>query len=146
LARFFDVTIWKGYDDSTDVRSLSLSPTDQSTHSDSRIPFYQSFFTIYRNLFERLASEENMLDNSVNYPSFGYSTWPWSSEMKKRTDADGAAREFYSVWTNFGTEKDFTWVEQWKLSEAPDRRVRRCVRCLPIHILSFLSCRILTTN
>ncbi|KAJ2914522.1 hypothetical protein MD484_g5916, partial [Candolleomyces efflorescens] len=102
LARFFDATIWKGYDDSTD-----------------------SFFTIYRNLFERLASEENMLDNSIKYPSFGYSTWPWSSEMKKRTDADGAAREFYTVWTNFGTEKDFTWVEQWKLSDAPDRRVRR---------------------
>lgn len=47
--------------------------------------------------------------------------------MKKRTDADGAAREFYSVWTNFATEKEFTWEETWRLSEAPDRRVRRAM-------------------
>ncbi|KAF6757089.1 DnaJ-domain-containing protein [Ephemerocybe angulata] len=102
LARFFDASIYKGYDDGAD-----------------------SFFTIYRNLFERLASEENMINPGAEYPSFGYSKWPWSTEMKKRTDADGAAREFYTVWTNFGSEKEFTWVEQWKLAEAPDRRVRR---------------------
>lgn len=27
---------------------------------------------------------------------------------------------------NFSTEKDFAWMDQWNLSEAPDRRVRRC--------------------
>lgn len=75
-----------------------------------------------------------MSGSDADYPSFGYSTWPWSTEMKKRIDADGAAREFYTVWSNFATEKDFGWVEQWKLSEAPDRRVRRCV-----HIFSSAS-------
>ncbi|KAJ3500639.1 hypothetical protein NMY22_g19195 [Coprinellus aureogranulatus] len=75
LARFFDVSIYKGYGDDDN-----------------------SFFTIYRNLFDRLASEENMLNPYMEYPSFGYSTWPFTTEMKKRTGADGAAREFYSVW------------------------------------------------
>jgi len=27
---------------------------------------------------------------------------------------------------NFSTEKDFSWMDQWNLAEAPDRRVRRC--------------------
>ena len=38
-----------------------------------------------------------------------------------------AARDFYTVWMNFATAKDFTWFEQWNTSEAPDRRVRRYI-------------------
>ncbi|TFK28209.1 DnaJ-domain-containing protein [Coprinopsis marcescibilis] len=102
LSRFFDASVWSNFGDDKN-----------------------GFFYIYRHLFVRIQSEEEMLDPTSEYPSFGYSTWPWSTEMKKRKNADGAAREFYTVWSNFATEKDFSWVEQWKLSEAPDRRVRR---------------------
>ncbi|KAH6913265.1 hypothetical protein BKA70DRAFT_1384180, partial [Coprinopsis sp. MPI-PUGE-AT-0042] len=102
LSRFLDASIWSGFHDGEN-----------------------GFFFIYRNLFSHLQSEEAMFGSDADFPSFGYSTWPWSTEMKKRIDADGAAREFYTVWGNFATEKDFAWVEQWKLSEAPDRRVRR---------------------
>jgi len=60
-----------------------------------------------------------------DYPSFGLSTWPWSA--LKQTGTIGA-RDFYNVWMNFTTEKDFSWMEQWNLAEAPERRVRRWVK------------------
>jgi DnaJ family protein A protein 5 len=82
---------------------------------------YQSFFTIYRNLFTRLAQEENLI-SQIEYPSFGDASWPWS--IPKSTN-EPAARNFYNAWINFVTLKDFVWMEQWNLAEAPDRRVRR---------------------
>jgi DnaJ family protein A protein 5 len=85
---------------------------------------HQSFFTIYRHLFARLASDEVQF-GQVDLPSFGDSTWPWIPPSK--AEAMSAARTFYTFWTNFVTEKDFAWQEQWNLAEAPDRRVRRCV-------------------
>ncbi|KAJ7219960.1 hypothetical protein GGX14DRAFT_584783 [Mycena pura] len=79
-----------------------------------------SFFTIYRNLFSRLQAEEALISDAP-YPSFGDSTWTWASA----TRASDGARAFYAAWTNFATAKEFAWMDQWKLSEAPDRRVRR---------------------
>lgn len=98
LARFFDATVWSDFDDSEN-----------------------GFFTIYRNLFTRLAQEENLI-SQIEYPSFGDASWPWS--IPKSTN-EPAARNFYNAWINFATLKDFIWMEQWNLAEAPDRRVRR---------------------
>ncbi|KAI0313172.1 hypothetical protein OF83DRAFT_1142529, partial [Amylostereum chailletii] len=82
------------------------------------------FFTIYRNLFERLAHDERMYAGpDLELPSFGYASWTWAVPAKDRQME--AARTFYNFWLNFTTEKDFTWVEMWNVSEAPDRRVRR---------------------
>ncbi|EGN98998.1 hypothetical protein SERLA73DRAFT_34694, partial [Serpula lacrymans var. lacrymans S7.3] len=99
LSQFFSATIWSGFDDGDD-----------------------SFFTIYRNLFGRLAQEEALVSDAV-YPSFGNSSWPWASE--KKTDTEEAARLFYYKWLNFASSKDFSWMDQWNTTEAPDRRVRR---------------------
>ena len=82
----------------------------------------QGFYTLYRNLFGRLAQEEAVI-SEIEYPSFGYSTWPWAAEAK--ADNTEAARRFYNAWLNFSSMKDFTWMEQWNTAEAPDRRVRR---------------------
>lgn len=87
----------------------------------THIHHHQSFFTIYRNLFTRLAQEENLI-SQIEYPSFGDAFWPWSTPKSTNTPA---ARNFYNAWLNFATLKDFVWTEQWNLSEAPDRRVRR---------------------
>lgn len=84
----------------------------------------QSFFTLYRNLFARLAHDEAQFVDA-DRPSFGHLAWPWVPASKG--EADTAARTFYTYWTNFATEKDFAWTEQWNLAEAPDRRVRRSV-------------------
>ncbi|KAH9028531.1 DnaJ-domain-containing protein [Lactarius hengduanensis] len=80
------------------------------------------FFTIYRNLFDRLAREER-LSNTVEFPSFGHSTWDWTAPSKERPSE--AARHFYNFWLNFTTDKEFAWSDQWNVSEAPDRQVRR---------------------
>ncbi|KAK0204621.1 DnaJ domain-containing protein [Desarmillaria ectypa] len=99
LARFFDATIWSGFAD------------DEN-----------GFFTVYRNLFNRLKAEEAMISD-IDLPSFGYSTWTWTPAHKGEDSP--AARTFYNVWINFVTNKDFSWCDQWNLTEAPDRRVRR---------------------
>lgn len=63
-----------------------------------------------------------MFDSPHNYPSFGLSTWKWSAGKQDATDNP---RDFYNAWMNFVTEKDFSWMEQWNINEAPERRVRR---------------------
>ncbi|KAJ7475665.1 hypothetical protein FB451DRAFT_1397073 [Mycena latifolia] len=97
LSRFFDSSIWSGFGDGEN-----------------------SFFTVYRSLFARLQAEEALISDA-DYPSFGYSAWTWAPATK----ATDGARTFYAAWTNFATAKDFAWTDQWNLTEAPDRRVRR---------------------
>lgn len=89
----------------------------------SRVPFNDSptgFFGILNLTFEHLAMEETAAseyDNQepVDYPPFGT-----AKDTHQTT-----ARPFYAAWTNFSTRKSFSWKEKWRLSEAPDRRVRR---------------------
>ncbi|KAG8933200.1 hypothetical protein FRC01_010546 [Tulasnella sp. 417] len=105
IMRFMDASIWKTMDD-----------------SDS------GFFTIYRNLFTRLAYEENNFnEHPVDYPSFGNSSWTWtgSGPSPDSRSPPEAARKFYNAWLSFSTAKDFVWKELWNVGEAPDRRVRR---------------------
>lgn len=84
----------------------------------------QSFFTIYGNLFTRLAQEEARWGGNADaYPAFGQATWPYIPASKEESST--AARTFYNAWINFATEKDFAWVESWEVNDAPDRRVRR---------------------
>ncbi|KAH9925541.1 uncharacterized protein B0H18DRAFT_876978 [Fomitopsis serialis] len=101
LAQFFDASIYTGYDDGPN-----------------------SFFTIYRNLFDRLVHDERQYaDASSQYPAFGDATWPWVPASKDSKDR--ATRTFYNSWMNFVTAKDFAWADAWNVNEAPDRRVRR---------------------
>ncbi|KAI0353812.1 DnaJ-domain-containing protein [Trametes cingulata] len=99
LAQFFDTGIYDGFDDGPN-----------------------SFFTIYRNLFDRLANDEKQYVDAA-LPSFGYPSWPWLPASK--AEQDQCARTFYNYWTNFVTCKEFEWADQWNVAEAPDRRVRR---------------------
>ncbi|KAF8520267.1 DnaJ domain-containing protein [Hysterangium stoloniferum] len=100
LMKFFDASNWSGFDDSD-----------------------KGFFALYRNLFLRLADEETMWDSDVPYSSFGHPNWPWTAPKGQ----EQVARNFYNQWLSFSTVKDFTWAEQYNLSEAPDRRVRRLI-------------------
>ena len=81
----------------------------------------KSFFTIYRNLFSRLAYDESLV-SGMSYPLFGNSTWSW---VATKADGDENARMFYSTWINFATSKDFSWMDRYNISDAPDRRYRR---------------------
>lgn len=89
----------------------------------SRVPFNDSptgFFGILNITFEHLSMEEAAASEynnqePINYPAFG------AANETHQT----IARPFYAAWTNFSTRKSFSWKEKWRLSEAPDRRVRR---------------------
>ena len=89
---------------------------DQIEFSDSP----SGFFGGLRIIFEKLAAEETVASerqglDSVDYPSFGYA----KDEFKN------TVRLFYVAWNSFSTRKSFSWSEQYRLSDAPDRRVRR---------------------
>ncbi|KAI8950174.1 DnaJ domain-containing protein [Xylaria longipes] len=78
-----------------------------------------SFFTILRETFDRLAEGEYAAADweglaPTEYPSFGESAAD-----------DTVAKAFYGRWSNFSTRLGFSWKDKWRLSDAPDRRVRR---------------------
>ncbi|KAI8060787.1 hypothetical protein BC940DRAFT_350378 [Gongronella butleri] len=118
LMRYFSVSEFKGFND-----------TDKG------------FYTVYRQLFHKLAAEEEDAHQSrppdddlddqdeaefVPLPSFGSSTTPFA-------DKDGYlgygayARDFYTAWCNFTTYKSFRWMDKWRLSDAPNRFARRAM-------------------
>lgn len=78
------------------------------------------FFGGLDELFKRLAKEEDVacqwqdLDYP-NYPDFG----------SKDDDYDDIVRPFYGAWTGFATRKSYSWKDGYRLSDAPDRRIRR---------------------
>ncbi|KAJ8096505.1 DnaJ domain-containing protein [Lipomyces tetrasporus] len=76
------------------------------------------FFTIARKVFEQLAEEETDADDSsIRLPGFGDSRSSWADETKY----------FYAAWNGFSTKKSFDWFDQYRLADAPDRRVRRAM-------------------
>lgn len=78
------------------------------------------FFGGLRDFFEKLAKEEEIactwegLD-VVEYPPFGH----------KEDDYQEVVRPFYAAWNGFATRKTYSWRDAYRLSDAPDRRVRR---------------------
>lgn len=78
------------------------------------------FFGGLHDFFKQLAKEEDIacqwqdLDYQ-DYPEFG----------TKEDDYEDIVRPFYSVWSSFSTKKSYSWKDQYRLSDAPDRRIRR---------------------
>lgn len=78
------------------------------------------FFGILNVFFEKLAAEEVAAaewDGAevIEYPPFGRAT----------DDYDPVAKLFYRTWSSFSTKKSFSWRDKYRLSDAPDRYVRR---------------------
>ncbi|OLN87739.1 DnaJ subfamily C member 21 [Colletotrichum chlorophyti] len=78
------------------------------------------FFGIAKATFDHLADEEIAAGEYAqgdipDYPSFGSST----------DNYEDIAKPFYSGWASFSTRKTFSWKDKYRLSDAPDRRVRR---------------------
>ncbi|KAL8785939.1 MAG: hypothetical protein Q9213_003088 [Squamulea squamosa] len=79
-----------------------------------------SFYGTLRSTFDTLAKEEELACewqdmDPLSYPSFG----------NANDDYDSDVRSFYAAWSSFATKKDFAWVDIYRYSDAPDRRVRR---------------------
>lgn len=86
----------------------------------SNVPFNDSptgFFGVLDATFAKLAAEEAEWSgfDPVDYPPFG----------NANDDHTSTARPFYAAWSNFSTKKSFSWKDKWRLTDAPDRAVRR---------------------
>lgn len=100
LESFFSPTLWVGYGDDENGTG---------------------FYSLFRNLFDRLANEERVHGSDIEYPGFGRPDWPWSSPDKSE---EKVTKVFYAAWSNFSTAKDFSWLD-FSATNAPDRRTRR---------------------
>lgn len=101
---------------SSGITSLVMNFNPHMEFSDSP----SGFFGGLRDIFDQIATDEGIAcrwDGSepVDYPSFG----------AKQDSYEEVVRPFYAVWTSFSTKKSFAWMDKYKLSEAPDRRIRR---------------------
>ena len=76
---------------------------------------------MYGNLFATLDKQEQAAslatgkERFVPAPPFGASDADWD-----------AVHAFYKHWGGFGTLKTFAWADEYNLSEADNRKVRRC--------------------
>ncbi|KAF9101395.1 hypothetical protein BGX27_011496 [Mortierella sp. AM989] len=108
LMKYFSSSVYKGFQDNN-----------------------TGFYAVYRNLFDKLAEEEaeavandryeESTGADVHYPSFGCSTTPYDD------NSDSDVKQFYNAWLTFSSQKSFSWCDKYRLSEAPDRRVRRAM-------------------
>ncbi|KAI1496033.1 DnaJ-domain-containing protein [Biscogniauxia marginata] len=109
--RYYDVRLTTVDDIYTLIGRFSKAvPLDDSPNS---------FFTILQDTFDQLAQGEQAASDwdglsPVQYPPFGSSK-----------DDEKVAKSFYSLWMNFSTRLSFAWKDKWRLSDAPDRRIRR---------------------
>lgn len=85
------------------------------------------FYTIYRNLFDRLRQqEETAVQEDWDLGARETATLPpWTTFGNSQTKDFSLLRDFYAYWTNFATRLSFSWVDQYRFSDAPNRRVRR---------------------
>ncbi|KAK3322082.1 hypothetical protein B0H66DRAFT_601558 [Apodospora peruviana] len=89
----------------------------------SSVPMNDSpsgFFGILNAFFDQLAAEEAAACEwdgitPTDYPPFGQTMDQYES----------VAKPFYNVWSSFSTKKSFSWKDRYRLSDAPDRRIRR---------------------
>ncbi|KAI6208175.1 hypothetical protein M3Y96_00087000 [Aphelenchoides besseyi] len=102
------------------------SPEEKKDTGINLYPFFQkcyrgfgddqdSFFTVYRNLFDKLASEEfpyfDEDEEPPHIPSFGTAI----------SDYDQVVGPFYDYWTSFSTLRSFAWLDRYDLRQADDR-------------------------
>jgi len=75
-----------------------------------------------RTLFATLDREEEAAAREAReeyYPLPGFGD--------SNSDSKSEVRQFYSAWMSFSTLKSFSWKDQWKYSDAPDRRIKRAM-------------------
>ncbi|KAL8243933.1 hypothetical protein R6Q59_010191 [Mikania micrantha] len=99
-----------------DVMKLMMRFNTRVQFTDAPTGFYGGV----KEFFDTLAQEEDIAarwegDDGMEYPPFG----------GKDDDYEDVVRPFYATWNGFATQKSYAWKDKWRLSDAPDRRVRR---------------------
>ena len=89
----------------------------------SNVPFDDQpngFFGILEATFAQLALEEQA---ACQWEGLDYQ--PFSPFGSAGDAYDSVAKPFYASWSGFYTKKSFGWKDKYRLTDAPDRRVRR---------------------
>ncbi|XP_074993211.1 dnaJ homolog subfamily C member 21 isoform X1 [Calonectris borealis] len=97
LLRYFTVSCYSGYGDDE-----------------------KGFFTVYRQVFEKIAKEEMEYmtqEDTEEFPMFGYS----------QSDYDTVVHPFYAYWQSFCTQKNFAWKEEYDTRQASNRWEKRAM-------------------
>ncbi|NWR24393.1 DJC21 protein, partial [Emberiza fucata] len=80
----------------------------------------KGFFTVYRQVFEKIAKEEleyMTQEDTEEFPMFGYS----------HSDYDTVVHPFYAYWQSFCTQKNFAWKEEYDTRQASNRWEKRAM-------------------
>ncbi|NWQ71975.1 DJC21 protein, partial [Neopipo cinnamomea] len=80
----------------------------------------KGFFTVYRQVFEKIAKEEMEYmtqEDPEEFPMFGYS----------QSDYDTVVHPFYAYWQSFCTQKNFAWKEEYDTRKASNRWEKRAM-------------------
>jgi len=99
-----------------EVLKLMMRFNKNVQYNDSPSGFYGGL----NDFFQQLAKEEDIACqwqdmDYLDYPEFG----------SEDDDYEDIVRPFYGAWAGFGTKKSYSWKDQYRLSDAPDRRIRR---------------------
>ena len=99
-----------------EVQQLMLKFNGRVDFTDAPSGFYGGL----NDFFKQLAKEEDIAcqwenEDPMDYPDFG----------SMDDHYEDVVRPFYSAWSGFATRKSHAWKDQYKLSDAPDRRIRR---------------------
>ncbi|KAJ6440861.1 meiotically up-regulated protein [Purpureocillium lavendulum] len=125
--------ILSGQDDPADgaspttFRNVRLTTTDEilslMRRFNATVPFNDEptgFFGIARETFEHLALEE---ETAVEFEGASFPDYPTFGSSDDNYDQ--VVKPFYAAWSGFSTKKSFSWKDKHRLTDAPDRRVRR---------------------
>lgn len=76
----------------------------------------KGFYSVYREVFNKLAAEESeyLSEDDNSLPEFGDSTSPYE-----------VVNKFYGYWMSFSTKKSYSWLYEYDIKEAENRRILR---------------------
>ncbi|CAK7201894.1 hypothetical protein SEUCBS139899_004609 [Sporothrix eucalyptigena] len=121
--------------DSTGPRfynNVRLTPTEDlytlMGRFNSRVPFDDSpsgFFGILEATFAQLGLEEEAAFSWDGHGDGGGQPPQYAPFGSANDEYDSVGKLFYRDWSNFATLKSFSWKDKYRLSDAPDRTIRR---------------------
>ncbi|XP_002990347.2 DNAJ protein JJJ1 homolog [Selaginella moellendorffii] len=93
-----------------------FSPSAFSGYGDSR----NGFYAVYSEVFGKISVQEQVFDRK-----FGSGSVREAPPFGGPTSSHSEVSAFYSFWSGFKTVKDYAWCDEYDVSEAPNRKVRR---------------------
>lgn len=79
----------------------------------------KGFYSVYGEVFNKLAAEDSEfdknLDSDFEIPRFGDS----------KSSYEEIVHPFYAHWQSYSTKKSFSWLDQYDIRQAPNRKVLR---------------------